>query len=276
MSDFSILCLNGGGILGALQVGALTEFSKTIGNPDLYTVFLDGVYGVSIGSLICTLIAFKFSITEIVELSETLLNLDNILEPPRLESILGLNKRQGLDTGSNIYKCLKSILGAKGLDIDTLKIGDAAIPLYIVASDISRCKHVIFNEEVLVWDAIRASISIPLIFTPHIIKGRVFVDGAILCKNVFRLVPVGQRNKVLVLFCSNLNTTNIEKASATTLMSHIFNASYLVEHRWLKTNFPKNVCLLSDPTVSVIEPETDISKIIETGASLYRLFLAES
>ena len=105
MSKFSILCLNGGGVRGLLQVGALQEIAK---EEELYTIFTDGIYGISIGSIIGSLIAFKFSISEIVELAHQL-QLDELIEPPRLEHILNIQVRKGLDNGERVYAFLKNV-----------------------------------------------------------------------------------------------------------------------------------------------------------------------
>ena len=272
MSKFSILCLNGGGVKGVLQVGALSEFAKDAGITELYTVFTDGIYGISIGAIIGTLIAFKFTINEIIELSHTL-HLDELIEPPRLDHILNIQMRMGLDTGLRVYEFLKNIFQKKGLNIDNLKIGDASAPLYIIASDITKTKTIIFNETVNVWDAIRASISLPLVFTPHILKNRVFMDGAVLCKNIVKMVPKSQRKNALALLCVNMNVDN---STTTKLMSHVIHAPSISETRWSHLKYPKNVCLLTETSTGMLDFNPDIAKMLDFGASVYRLFSSES
>ena len=68
--------------------------------------------------------------------------------------------------------------------LDDCSFSDLLRPLYITASDIENQEEVIFSKG-NVTDAIRASISIPGIFNPIKINGRVLVDGG-----VFDQVPV--------------------------------------------------------------------------------------
>ena len=68
MDKYTALCLNGGGIRGALHVGALRAF----GTQHLHELFPDGVYGISIGAVVCALIAFEFTLDEIANMSREL------------------------------------------------------------------------------------------------------------------------------------------------------------------------------------------------------------
>jgi predicted acylesterase/phospholipase RssA len=273
MSDFTVLCLNGGGVRGSLQVGALKAFSEKIGNTRLWEVFIDGVYGISIGSILCALIAFKFDITEIEELTKELMNLSNVIEPLRLESIFELKTHLGFDMGAKVYKCLDSLFSKKGYTFKDLKIGDAETPLYIIASDLTNCKSVIFNENIRLWDAIRASISIPIVFTPHQIKKRLFVDGAILCKNIVKQVPLSQRSKMLALLCDGSNVSDTSTLKLNQYMSILLHAPSQAETKWSEIHYPKNVCLLTEPSVDVLDFGADVSNLISIG---YRLFCAKS
>ncbi len=58
-------------------------------------------------------------------------------------------------------------------------IEDLPIPLTIVATDVLTRKEVWLNRGDL-FDAIRASIAVPTIFTPHLVNGRPLLDGGIL------------------------------------------------------------------------------------------------
>ena len=272
MSKFSVLCLNGGGIRGVLQVGALSEFSKHVGTEYLHTVFVDGVYGISVGSIICALIAFKFSMSEIEEHSKDL-KFDELLDPPRLDHILNIHSRQGFDTGERLHDFLKNIFQKKGLELDSLCISDASTPLYIIASDITNTKRVIFNESVKVWDAIRASISLPIVFVPHMLNNRMFMDGAILCKNIIKVVPKRDRHKVIAFLCIN-GTSDV--SSASKLMSKVIHAPSIAETRWCKQKYPQNVCLLTETSTDMIDFKADTLHLLECGKSSYRLFLTES
>lgn len=271
MEKYTILCLNGGGIRGALQVGAL----KALGISDLHTCFPDGVYGVSIGAVTCALIAFKFTIDEIEHLTRDMFRIDMLLDQPRLQHFLDFEQRLGYDKGEKIYECLSKIFLLKNLNFSTLKIGDASVPLHIVASDITRCKSVIFNKTVRVWDALRASISLPLVFTPHTIKGRIFVDGAVLCKNILDAVPHHKKESVLYFALSNMASIESETITARRFMSYILHLPSVMVVKQLVLKHPHNVCILDDDT-GMLETNPNIDGMLAKGESLCRRFLSES
>ncbi|WP_227766734.1 patatin-like phospholipase family protein [Zhaonella formicivorans] len=80
--------------------------------------------------------------------------------------------RLGLIKGERIEALLKVL--TKNLNFEQLKV-----PLYVVAVDIERREEVIL-ERGSVAEAVRASISIPGIFQPKCLEGKLLVDGAVL------------------------------------------------------------------------------------------------
>lgn len=80
--------------------------------------------------------------------------------------------RSGLFSGDRIMQTLKELLG-------DVKIEDLPIKFTAVASDLDTEKEVWFDDGSL-FNAIRASISIPTIFTPVNYRGHMLVDGAML------------------------------------------------------------------------------------------------
>ena len=130
-----ILALNGGGIRGALQVGALLELPGV-----LLDTFKDGVYGVSVGAIIATYVAFGFSATD---LSEIFTEWSDVpLHPPSIDAFTKMYTSQGLDDGSIIRDRMVKNFLKKGLDFEKLRIRDAHIPLHIVATDLTNVRVV--------------------------------------------------------------------------------------------------------------------------------------
>lgn len=80
--------------------------------------------------------------------------------------------RSGLFSGDKIMQTLETLLG-------DVKIEDLPIKFTAVASDVDAEKEVWFDDGSL-FQAIRASISIPTIFTPVRYRGHMLVDGAML------------------------------------------------------------------------------------------------
>ena len=106
------------------------------------------------------------------------------IEPGAMEEIcLNLNKRKttllfaptipysGLVDGKRITEFIESVIGNP--DIEDLKI-----PFAAVATDIFSGREVVIRKGSVV-DAVRASISIPGIFTPFEYNGSFFVDGGL-------------------------------------------------------------------------------------------------
>ncbi len=77
----------------------------------------------------------------------------------------------GLFKGDRVINVLKELIGE--FRIEALPISYTA-----VATDLDTGKEIWLSSGPL-FDAIRASIAIPTIFTPHVVKGRVLVDGGL-------------------------------------------------------------------------------------------------
>jgi len=78
----------------------------------------------------------------------------------------------GMLKGRMLMDTLQQFIGSH-------RIEDLPIPLTIVATDVLARKEVWLNRGDL-FDAIRASIAVPTIFTPHVLNGRPLLDGGIL------------------------------------------------------------------------------------------------
>lgn len=78
----------------------------------------------------------------------------------------------GLLKGERIINKLRTLIGDRNID-------DLPISYTAVATDIERGKEVWLSKGLL-FDAIRASIAVPLVFTPYEINGRKLLDGGLL------------------------------------------------------------------------------------------------
>jgi NTE family protein len=77
----------------------------------------------------------------------------------------------GILRGESVRRLLNRLFGR-------LTFADCDIPLHVVATDLQTGEAVILDEGSLV-EAIRASISIPVLFQPYRVGGRWLVDGAL-------------------------------------------------------------------------------------------------
>ncbi len=85
----------------------------------------------------------------------------------------------GAMRGEKVFSVVNDLLG-------DLNIEDLPIPYTAVATDLLRQKEVWFQEGPL-HQAIRASVAIPSLLTPEMLKGRVLVDGGLL--NPLPIIP---------------------------------------------------------------------------------------
>lgn len=79
---------------------------------------------------------------------------------------------EGLIKGDRVIGVLKDLIGERNIE-------DLPIAFTAVATDIQRQKEIWLNNGLL-FDAIRASIAIPTIFTPHEYRGMTLLDGGLL------------------------------------------------------------------------------------------------
>jgi NTE family protein len=87
-------------------------------------------------------------------------------------------RRGALFTGDRLMEQLKKLIGE--IDIEDLDVGFTA-----VATEINDKREVWLNRGAL-WDAVRASMAVPLVFPPVERDGQVFVDGGLI-----NPVPIG-------------------------------------------------------------------------------------
>lgn len=152
------VALGSGGARGWAHIGALLELNKLGIEPYC-------IAGTSIGSIAGALYA-----AGTLELAENLAMELNWRDVARL--FLEVNfLRSGLVSGKNFMKLLKDIIPAR-------LFSDLSCPLAIVATDLKSEQVVVFRKGSL-HNAIRASISIPGVFTPVDHESTWLVDGGL-------------------------------------------------------------------------------------------------
>jgi len=86
-------------------------------------------------------------------------------------SLLDPSFRQGLLAGDKVKKFIESHL-------DGITFDDLAVPLSVIATNLKNGDIVVIDEG-KVASAIRASISLPLVFKPVVLKRRLLADGGL-------------------------------------------------------------------------------------------------
>ena len=151
------LALSSGGPRGWAYIGAIEELESR-------GYRITSVAGTSIGSLIGGI----YAAGKLPEVKEWLFNLDAW----KVFSLMDISlSRNHLVKGDKVISALKEIVP----DVD---IRDLPIPYRAVAADLYTGEEVIFDRGPL-FDAIRASISIPSLFRPVKYGYRTLVDGGI-------------------------------------------------------------------------------------------------
>jgi NTE family protein len=185
------LVLSGGGAKGLAHIGVLRVLDSLGVRPDL-------VVGTSMGAIIGAMYASGYTPNQIEELARGLRLSQLFSNVPRTPRSLGERRplvvwepgAVGLRTGNAGEReadvnaalnraLLKGNLVARG-DFDSLPI-----PFRAVAADLRNRAEVVLSSGDLVR-AVRASMSIPLVFDPEPINGRYLIDGGLAAN-----VPIG-------------------------------------------------------------------------------------
>lgn len=249
-------------------MGALAELARQTREPAVHKLFPGGVYGISVGAIVGSYVAFGFSMDEI---SEIILEWSSVpLSPPNLQSILEISRSHGLDDGSVIRERLRETFSKRGMNFDELRIGDALIPLHIVASDCLNVRTVIFGKSVKVWDAIRSSTAIPLVYKPHVFECGTFSDGAVLCDNICSVIPTADRPNTLFLLITRTIPLNIEAFMETFHVLKTMRSCQTICRR-----YPATTCMLIDDETAAINiwsSKESAEAVVEKGAAIFRKF----
>jgi NTE family protein len=152
------LALGGGYARGLAHISVIELLEKE-GIP------IDVISGTSIGSVIGALYAYKKDIFEIKKLAKQ-------LDFVGVTSLVDLTlPKSGIIGGKRVINLLHRLLG-------DVQFSDLKVPLSCVAADIITGDEVVINEG-SVLEAVRASISIPIIFSVMKKENRFLVDGGL-------------------------------------------------------------------------------------------------
>ncbi|MBA2239097.1 MAG: patatin-like phospholipase family protein, partial [Lysobacter sp.] len=152
------LVLGAGGARGFAQIGVIEALQER-------GLDIVAVAGSSIGALVGGLYASG----QLPVFRDWLLRMSRNDMLRLLDPVFG---KPALFGGDRLIHTLRESVGSP-------RIEDLPIDFTAVAVDLLRQREVWLREGDL-WDAIRASIAIPGVFTPHVVHGRELVDGGLL------------------------------------------------------------------------------------------------
>ncbi|MGA2823790.1 MAG: patatin-like phospholipase family protein [Bacteroidales bacterium] len=152
------LVLSSGGARGCAHIGAIKVLKKSGFN-------ITSVAGTSMGALVGGI----YATGQLQQFEKWISSLD-IMEVLRLTDF-SISKK-GLVKGKRVIKRIKEIVPERNIE-------DLPIPFCAIATDIINGTETLFIKGNL-YDAIRASISIPTVFQPLKIDEQYYVDGGLL------------------------------------------------------------------------------------------------
>lgn len=171
------LVLSGGSTKAPLHVGFLQAVEE-------YDYTIDSIFCNSAGSIIGAAIACGYNYDKLYKL---ILKTDfsKLLD----HSFFDFMKKAYLSTGDKAELFYKSIFG-------DIKFSDLSIDLNIMGHSLKSKTNKIFNKintpDVYLYDAVRASTSVPLLFKPKKINNEFYIDGGVTKDFPIDLVPTGK------------------------------------------------------------------------------------
>ena len=153
-----VLALGGGGARGLAHIGVLQVLAEE-------GIRVRAIAGTSVGAEIGALFASGMPLPELLDIATT------FDWKQTLQLFLPDLPSGGLVSGKKVMDFLNQKMG--GRVIENLDIGYAAI-----AADLETGEQVVLDRGSLV-DVVRASISVPGIFSPYFLDGRYFIDGGV-------------------------------------------------------------------------------------------------
>jgi NTE family protein len=168
MKKHIALVIGSGGIKCAAAIGLWRVLQEE-------NIHVDSIVGCSGGSIYGAAISNHFSSDEMQELSRVLWT-SEIMQgytenlKASKDGTLRFNERSGLVNDSVLNGTLQKVFGET-------KFSDLKMPFKIVATDLLTGDKVTLSDG-NVFDAMRASLAIPIIFPPWEVDGRLLIDGA--------------------------------------------------------------------------------------------------
>lgn len=235
---FSNIVLSGGGLAAISYFGCLKYIYE---NEELKKNIVN-ILGVSSGSIFALFLLLNISIDECEKWLYDMksMNINNI----SLKSIIKLKKSFGLDDSACVMDIVKKILDIKNIhhSITFKELSKLTGKNFIVcAANISKHELFYFNidntPDVTILDAIKASTSIPIIFTPYIHNGEYLVDAFI-----YDNFPLHYFNDSIEhSFGINLNVPDNNNKDVITFITSLLNS--IINYNSIKRHH--NECIIN-------------------------------
>ncbi|VBB18258.1 lysophospholipase-like [Yasminevirus sp. GU-2018] len=256
--DRDILVLSGGSTKGVAQIGALHCLKKNNMLKNIKTIA-----ATSAGSMVGLLYCAGYQPLELYKFIK-LIDLEMV---KKLDAHNVITK-YGLDDGSRMMLVLKKLVRAKGFseDITFSEFYKKTGITFIVTGSCINDKRVYYfshntNPEMKVMEAIRISISIPIVFTPCMHEGKIFVDGGCIDNFPIQLFD-GELDRVIGVYVSENRKIVNEIKYIEDYLSNIIQCLFEgITHRDTKMHRCVVVIRCTQPG----EKQTDIVNMFDEG-----------
>lgn len=235
---FSNIVLSGGGLAAISYFGCLKYIYE---NKELKKNIVN-ILGVSSGSIFALFLLLDISIVECEKWLHDMktMNINNI----SFKSIIKLKTSFGLDDSTCVIDIVKKILDIKNIhhSITFKELSKLTGKNFIVcAANISKHELFYFNidstPDVAILDAIKASTSIPVIFTPHVHNDEYLVDAFI-----YDNFPLHYFNDSIEhSFGINLNVPDNNNKDVITFITSLLNS--IINYNSIKRHH--NECIIN-------------------------------
>jgi NTE family protein len=235
------LALGSGAARGIAHIGVIKALREA-------NIPIDYIAGTSMGALVgaCYAASGEIEALEEIALQSNLRKITKLLDP-KFALI-----RLGFIQGKRVENFLKPIIGDKA-------IGQCKIPFSAVATDIMTGSQVVLKDGSLL-KAVRASISIPVVFVPLHYNGQYLVDGGTL-----NPVPADVVRSMGATFTIAVNVLNDPKkrghiglmgarnhGRAPSIMNTMIQSIYIMEYEIIRASILK-ADIIIEPDVGNIE-----------------------
>ncbi len=213
------LVLGSGGARGIAHIGVINELIKQGYN-------ITSISGTSMGALV----GGMYATGELKKFEKWMSTLSKLDVFKLIDFTLSLN---GVVKGNKIVDEMKKMIPDRNIE-------DLPIPFSAVATNIINGKEVVFSKGSL-YDAIRASISIPTVFKPFNYNGQKLVDGGVL-----NPIPINRvkRNNSDLLIAVNLGSSkkfkDIDKQEIIVEADNMHNKYIVKIQNAINNIIPKN------------------------------------
>lgn len=229
MKEYNILCVSGGGVKICAYIGVLKKMEEIIRQRkmmeskgiecNLPILNFKTICAVSAGCIFSLAYILGYNY---IELLEDILMID--FRKLKNIQLSNLYSKFGIDTGNNVMNWVKTIMKKKkcNVEINFLELYKKTnIDFQVMTTNLNNYSYKKFNyidtPNFKVIDAIRMSISIPLIYTVKKYNNEFYVDGGVIS------------NYPIIMFKDNLTNvlgikfTNDTKTNIHNLESYIYN-----------------------------------------------------